>query len=481
MGRLSNPERDKRIERASHVCNWVFCVGLTLEILVALCVVGIIITISCTPQQEGVFDQRNPIADEAGHAFGLGQRADSQTADAGDGIDVNEVNGQIHGAVASIEPTVLSSVATNPDTVHLQVTVEIGTVPTNSNGGTLSPIESAKRASGALSLVDQTVSDEGLSPFGSPFDGLVIADDTTEAISHSDVVPPCTPFPRSDRDPCERRVPWAWPELGGARIIPHFIAPNPPHTIRQDMDDAYTRWTQIPHHIVRGVVMPGSTRCASHDSPVLTVDRPDSSFRRFANATDINCFSDLSIREYIVGSGPKRVTIITATRTNDHLSPDFGTVPRDADYFAGALSPVVEALEGYEWVFWLEVPLDPTRGVWDSSNYWSVQRKPDGQVVAVSRWSGWPGAADVPHQDRLELDIARYVAEARNAREHYDRLYSGKVDDSDAAPAVARDASRAALEEYHSTLGLEDLPSFVPLSPPVAEVPTDPLPDSERC
>lgn len=60
MVRLSNPEKNKRIERVSHVCDWVFCVGLTLEILVALCVVGVILTISCTPQQEGVFDPPRP-------------------------------------------------------------------------------------------------------------------------------------------------------------------------------------------------------------------------------------------------------------------------------------------------------------------------------------------------------------------------------------------------------------------------------------
>ena len=288
-------------------------------------------------------------------------------------------------------------------------------------------------------------------------------------------VPPCTPWPGSDRDPCERRVPWEWPELAGARIIPHFIAPNPPLTIQQEMDNAYKRWTQIPHHIVRGVVVPGSTRCASHDSPILTMDGPDKSFRRFANATDITCFSDVSVHEYIVGSGPKRVTTITATRTNDQISRDFGTVPRDAAYLAEIASPIVERLEGYEWIFWLEAPLDPTWGVWESSNYSNVQRhNRHGQILAVSRWSGWYSEDETQHLDLLEPKIEDYAEEARNARGHYDRLYIGRVGESKDAPLITRDASRNALADYHSAIGLDDLPAFVPLNPPPAPVPTDP-------
>ena len=288
-------------------------------------------------------------------------------------------------------------------------------------------------------------------------------------------VPPCTRWPGSDRDPCERRVPWEWPELAGARIIPHFIAPNPPLTIQQEMDNAYKRWTQIPHHIVRGVVVPGSTRCASHDSPILTVDGPDKSFRRFPNATDITCFSDVSVHEYIVGSGPKRVTTITATRTNDQASSDFGAVPRDAAYLAEIASPIVERLEGYEWIFWLEAPLDPTWGVWESSNYSNVQRhNRHGQILAVSRWSGWYSEDETQHLDLLEPKIEDYAEEARNARGHYDRLYIGRVGESKDAPLITRDASRNALADYHSAIGLDDLPAFVPLNPPPAPVPTDP-------
>ena len=60
----SNLKRDKRIRRVSHVCDGVFCVALTIEFLVALFVVFLFLLYSCTPQQEGVFDQRHPIEDE---------------------------------------------------------------------------------------------------------------------------------------------------------------------------------------------------------------------------------------------------------------------------------------------------------------------------------------------------------------------------------------------------------------------------------
>ena len=64
MNRLSHPQRDKRTKLVSHVCDWVFCTLLTLEILVALFVVGLFLTISCTLQPEDVSDQMHPIEDK---------------------------------------------------------------------------------------------------------------------------------------------------------------------------------------------------------------------------------------------------------------------------------------------------------------------------------------------------------------------------------------------------------------------------------
>ena len=253
-----------------------------------------------------------------------------------------------------------------------------------------------------------------------------------------------------------------------------YTVPDPPLTVREEIDDAYRRWTTVPHHIIRGVVVPGSTRCASHESPILTVGGPGESFRVVVGATDITCFSDVSVREYVVGSGPKRVTVTSATRTNDHLSPDFETLPRDRGYFEDASSPVVDALEGYEWIFWLSPPLDPTWGVWSVPQFRSVQstwsRWGD---VAASRWNARYAKDEELYRDRLAPRLEEYVEVVRSARDHYDRLYSGRVGPSDDAPMVTRDASRAALAEYHSVLGLDDTADFEPHTPPPARAPTD--------
>ena len=283
-----------------------------------------------------------------------------------------------------------------------------------------------------------------------------------------DTVPACVPWPGADRDTCERRVPWDWPYLKFANKVPGYTVPNPPPTVREELDDAYRRWSTVPHHVIRGVVVPGSTRCASHESPVLTVGGPGESFRQIPIATDITCFSDVSVREYILGSGPKRVTVVTATRANDHLSPDFETIARDRRYFADAASPVVDALEGYEWIFWLVPPLDPTWGAWASLSYRSVQPN-----AAVSRWFGRYARDENLYRDRLAPMLEEYEEEVRNARAHYDRLYSGRVGASGDGPLIARDASRAALAEYHSALGLDEASDFVALTPPPARVATD--------
>ena len=302
--------------------------------------------------------------------------------------------------------------------------------------------------------------------------GESLASDMARVDVAQTVVAPCTPWPGLDWDPCERRVPWEWPELKYRNKIVGEGVPYPPPTPRQEMDEAFRRWSTVPHHIVRAMVVPGSTRCASHETPVLTVDGPGESFRRVQDATDISCFSDVSVREYIVGNGPKRITLVTATRTNDQESPDFGVVPRDDEYFADAASPVVGALEGREWIIWLNPPSDPTWGAWTSRSYRSVQY--NGKTVAVSRWDGWYADVEEQYQDRLSPELSSYAEEVREAHAHYDSLYSGRVGPSDDAPMMTRDAGSAALAEYHSAIGLDELSALVSLTPPPARIPTDP-------
>ena len=284
---------------------------------------------------------------------------------------------------------------------------------------------------------------------------------------HVEDVPPCTPWPGSDRDPCEHRVSWKWPELLGRLVEVGYVAPDPVPTIRESVDKSFESSTRLPHQVVRGIVVPGSTRCALQTGIALTRSNLEGEVEWSLDGSHIRCFIDVSVREYIVGDGPARITILKSGRSNDDSYPDYGTVARDDAYFANIASPVVDALEGYEWIFWLEVPFDPTSETWQSSQYWSVQRRDDGAVVAVDRWSGRHSKQET-YADRLEIPIDRYANEVKAARQHYDELYGGRVCASAKCHEIIATADRSSLAEYLRSIGTYDVPGFTPQPPPPA-------------
>ena len=286
---------------------------------------------------------------------------------------------------------------------------------------------------------------------------------------HVEDVAACTPWPGSERDPCERRVPWKWADLLGRRVVPGYVEPEPVPTIRERMDKSFESSTRLPHQVVRGVVIPGSTRCAMQTGSALT--KGDfGGVLWYAGGREIRCFVDVSVREYLVGGGPALVTIVAGWRGYEDGHNGDAKVPHDAAYFAWVASPTVDALEGYEWIFWLEVPLDPTSETWESSQYWSVQRRDDGAVVAVDRWSGGHSKQET-YADRLEIPLDRYVAEIKTERRWYDLLYGGRVCASLTCPDIIATADRSSLAEYLRSIGAYDVPGFTPQPPPPASIP----------
>ena len=281
------------------------------------------------------------------------------------------------------------------------------------------------------------------------------------------VVPACTPWPGSAIDPCERRVPWEWPGLKYPSVVSLIAVPNPPLTIRGAIDKAFERRSRVPHIIVRGIVVPGSTRCASQTGTGLFLSDPSKPHRWRGDSHAIRCYSEIEIREYLVGSGSARVTLLTGLRNYDDQHRSYGIVPRDADYFADISGPLVEALEGREWIFWLELPSDPSNEVWDSTKHWSVQKLANGTVVAVDRFSGWHSESDQSkYQSRLEIPLADYAAQVKSAHAHYVTLYGGKVDASDGAPDLIASADDASLKAYLRAEGVYDIPGFTASPPP---------------
>ena len=290
-------------------------------------------------------------------------------------------------------------------------------------------------------------------------------------------VEPCTPYPGSSKDPCERRVPWEWPSLKNPNFLATIWAPSPPFTAREWVDWKFRRWNTVPHFIVRGVAVPGSTRCASHAPPSVLLKGPATdSVESLSLGTSIECYTDIAVREYVFGTGPSRITFQSGGRSVDEISPDFGTVERDSAYYADITGPLVESLEGYEWIFWLTTPLDASQGAWKATSMWDVQRRDDGAIVGVSHYGTGRDDESV-YLDELEPALDDFVADTKAAMAHYVELYGGKIGDSTNAPTFISSPELSSVYEYIKSMGALEVPGFTftppPPSPLIPSAPTD--------
>ena len=288
-------------------------------------------------------------------------------------------------------------------------------------------------------------------------------------------VEPCAPYPGSSKDPCERRVPWEWPRLKNPNFVADIWEPWPPFTAREWVDWKFDYWHKVPHFIIRGVAIPGSTRCASHGPDILIKVTETDELKVGGAMTDIDCYTDITVREYIFGSGPSRITFRSGGRSVDEISPDFGTVERDSTYYADITSPLTESLEGYEWIFWLTTPQDASQGAWKATSMWDVQRRVDGAIVGVSRYRVGSDDESV-YLDELEPALEDFVTDTKAAMAHYIELYGGKIGDSANAPSFISSPDLSSIYEYIKSMGALDIPGFTftppPPSPLISTAPT---------
>ena len=287
-------------------------------------------------------------------------------------------------------------------------------------------------------------------------------------------VEPCAPYPGSSKDPCERRVPWEYPSLKNPNFVVDIWEPWPPFTVREWVDWKFDYWHKVPHFIIRGVAVPGSTRCASHGPDILIKVTETDELKVGGAMTDIDCYTDIAVREYIFGSGPSRITYRSGGRSVDELSGDFGTVERDAAYFADIASPLTESLEGYEWIFWLTTPQDASQGAWKATSMWDLQRRDDGAIVGVSRYRVGTDDESV-YLDELEPALEDFVTDTKAAMAHYIELYGGKIGDSANAPSFISSPDLSSIYEYIKLMGALDVPGFTFTPPPPSPlIPTAP-------
>ena len=291
------------------------------------------------------------------------------------------------------------------------------------------------------------------------------------------VVPPCTPYPGSNVDPCERRD--TWPQLN-PYVSVSYEYPQPVPTLEElylSIIDT-EQYNSAPQFVVRAIPIPGSTRCGTFSS--FGSEFTAFSGNREGASDHTRCWVDLAVNEYIINSGPARITI------------DIGVwIPNlDREGLANDARVFGERFEGWEWVITLNGPIDPNNASWRMRWHQDVQMREDGSVVVVS-WSKGDYMLISPPEfrsinlQRLETTLPEYRRIAKSAYEKFfertgGRIMVGNDINGNPLPSLAKDATDASLRNYISEVKVVEATEYTANSPPPVPGEGDPNPDGLR-
>ena len=284
------------------------------------------------------------------------------------------------------------------------------------------------------------------------------------------VRPACVELPNSPNPPCARREQWEIDTYPG--VHGYFDSEVLSRLPLQSEDEYRMDWGigdgfGTPQIIVRGTVVPGSTRCSEARAVVFEADRYQV-FEQDLGRIDEVCHIDVQVNEYIVGRGPSTLPVVAGWRNAVSTAVEgYGT----ATYYRGVAAPIRDSMEGIEFVFDLSISHNLAHADWSFHLHrlWDVQLRPDGTVVGVSWWYGIFGA--VAEIGDFEYPLAELQKMMRDAHAKLSTENGGRISDEPDSPMLVTDASRESLLAQLRELGAYDVPGITP-------APAPPAPDS---
>ena len=290
-------------------------------------------------------------------------------------------------------------------------------------------------------------------------------------------VEPCARMLDPKVDPCERRRwtlinfdnDYSHPDQKEVRIIERAITLiYPPMTTRESVRYAFESelgstnpsHRRAPHVVVRGVYIPDATRCKFHERQVVLASSGGIEFtdptKSPGYAQEIACYVDFQVSEFLVGRGPARLTVrpwyevlIAGNKDNELFKSE--------EYEKHLVAHVSPRWEGREFVLWLGINNNLAAEVWSVTGISDVQRREDGEIVAVNPVLGkFRPEVIKPYLDRLEPPLEEYSRDV--VSEH-------AAVSSELSFTIVEDANFEYLREHLSKVGIYDQEE-IEISPP---------------
>ena len=271
-------------------------------------------------------------------------------------------------------------------------------------------------------------------------------------------IEPCTPVDGYAVDPCEGGVRLSALDWTGGIMASSPVPGSEPAPIRSFLERSlgYT-----PHIILRGTYLPDTLRCAGL-VPYHTPSYREPGYTQ--NLYHTECYADVRVNSYIVGSGPSKLTVLVAFdpwfahelvrmaeaggRSVEEqiafnrfgLEHIFGT---GIQYY-----PESTGIGGREAILFIGPSHNAATEVWEVFNTWDIQRNDDNEVVVIhpsrDRWELYQPDTYQTHIDKLEMSLAAFTTAASAAHQALVTEYGGRIGPSDAdGKARRRDPAHA--------------------------------------
>lgn len=275
-------------------------------------------------------------------------------------------------------------------------------------------------------------------------------------------IPPCTPVEGASVDPCGDVEPDLSQNSGEFG--------SEPESIRSQLDGSRADGTWVAHVVLLGAYVPSTVRCEiSRGRNGLPGYYGAEKQIAYAPINAVNCYADVRVNAYVVGSGPPTLTVLA------RIYPYWPS--ETSEYFAFLRNSVEAALieggrhdrgtevpaggiTGREHVLFLGVSSDITVEAWEVISTWDVRRLEEDTVIAVHpnrhSWRHLRPDGYRIHRSKLEMEISVFTRAARAA--HQARLddYGGRTGSDARLPMLVTDANR--ISQYYTEIGAYDHP-----------------------
>ena len=257
-----------------------------------------------------------------------------------------------------------------------------------------------------------------------------------------EVTPPCVPLLGSSHDPCARTTPQQVAVLSAPAAPPTWPHDDDLPTIAETIM-GYDPPT-ITHIVVRATVLDDTTRCGLH--PLIGADY--SGIRASSSKYRYNCYADVRVNEYIVGTGPSELTV-DLHREVLNLTED--QIADWDNWKDGWLTDVVHdpqartaaVFEGNEVVLFLGPSFTIAVESWYTgaglADVWFVQQPDEGATRAVA-----PEISDALTEDqrnKLDMPLADLVTKIKAGAAVRDDAYDGRIGAATDLPDLVADAN----------------------------------------